>query len=62
MKKSNSEPKGHDTEDSGYSQLNILGISPFLDPIIIKKRTSLDELLLTGQTERQRYLETKPHL
>ena len=46
MEKSNSEPKGHDTENSGYSQRNIHGISPFLVPIIILKGTSLDELLV----------------
>jgi len=37
---------GHETENSGYNQRNIYGSSPFLDPIIIKEWTSLDELLV----------------
>jgi hypothetical protein len=46
MEKSNNEPNGHETENGGYSQRNIYGSSPFLDPIIIKEWTSLDELLV----------------
>jgi hypothetical protein len=46
MEKSNNEPNGHETENSGYSQRNIYGSAPFLDPIIIKEWTSLDELLV----------------
>ena len=46
MEKSYSEPNEHETENSGYSQRNIYGSSPFLDPIIIKEWTSLDELLI----------------
>jgi hypothetical protein len=36
---------GYETGDGGYSQRNIYGSAPFLDPIIIKERTSFDELL-----------------
>ena len=36
----------HETENDGYSQRNIYGSSPFLDPTIIKEWTSLDELLV----------------
>jgi hypothetical protein len=46
MEKSNSEPKGLNTENSEYRQRNIHGISPFLGPRIIKESTSLDELLV----------------
>jgi hypothetical protein len=63
MKKSNSEPKGHDTEDSGYSQMNIHGISPFLDPIISKKRSSLDELLVNrANREAKIFRDSVPSL
>ncbi len=48
MEKSNSEPNGHETENGGYIQRNIYGISPFLDPIRILKKTSLDEFLVNG--------------
>jgi hypothetical protein len=35
----------HETENGGYSQRNIYGSPPFLDPIIVKEWTFLDELL-----------------
>ena len=54
---------GHDTGYGGYSQMNIYGSSPFLDPIIIKKSGLLwMNTLLIGQTRRQRCLEPKPRL
>jgi len=46
MEKSYSEPNEHETENGGYSQRNICGSLPFLDPIVIKEWTSLDELLV----------------
>jgi len=46
MEKSYSEPNRHETENGGYSQRNIYGCPPFLDPIIIKEWASLDELLV----------------
>ena len=46
MEKPYSEPNEHETENGGYSQRNIYGSSPFLDPIIIKEWTSLDERLV----------------
>lgn len=51
MEKSYSEPNRHETENGGYSQRNIYGIPPFLDPIIIKEWTSLDELLVNSKTK-----------
>jgi len=44
MEKSYSEPEQARNRGQRNSQRNIYGSSPFLDPIIIKECTSLDEL------------------
>ena len=56
MEKSYSGPNGHDPENGGYSQRNIYGGLPFLDPIIIKGWTSLDELLVNRATKEAKIL------
>jgi hypothetical protein len=56
MEKPYSEPNRHETENSGYSQRNIYGSSLFLDPIIIKGWTSLDELLVNSANKEAKIL------